>query len=158
VPTGTGFMVLANDEIEFFDNRVENNRTANALILSFDTTGKPANDAAFDAYPQQVFIHDNKFAGGGDSPDQLELKAMKVAKFGLTGSLPDILWDGAMAKDHDVAGTRLCIRNNGDADFANIDYAGKLAKFSTDMKPHNCELPVLQPVSWPGLDSTAPSS
>jgi parallel beta-helix repeat protein len=158
VPTGTGFMVLANDEVEFFDNRVENNRTANALILSFDTTGKPANDAAFDPYPQQVFIHDNKFAGGGDSPDQLELKAMKVAKFGLTGSLPDILWDGAMAKGHDVAGTRLCIRNNGDANFANIDYAGKLAKFSTDMKPHDCELPVLQPVSWPGLDSTAPSS
>ena len=54
VPTGTGFMVLANDEVEFFDNRVENNRTANALILSFDSTGKPANDAAFDPYPQQV--------------------------------------------------------------------------------------------------------
>ena len=95
VPTGTGFMVLANDEVEFFDNRVENNRTANALILSFDTTGKPANDAGFDPYPQQLFIHDNTFTGGGDSPDQLELKAMKDAECGLTGSLPDILWDGA---------------------------------------------------------------
>ena len=80
---------------------------------------------------------------------------MKVAKFGLTGSLPDILWDGAVAKDHDVAATQICIHDNGDADFANIDYAGKLAKFSTDMKPHDCELPALQPVSWPGLDSRA---
>ena len=127
VPTGTGFMVLAND-------------------------------AAFDPYPQQIYIHDNQFAGGGDSPDQLELKAMKVAKFGLTGNLPDILWDGAVAKDLDVARTQICIRGNGDADFANIDYAGKLAKFSTDLKPHDCELPRLQPVSWPGLESSAPSS
>jgi hypothetical protein len=105
-----------------------------------------------------VYIHDNKFAGGGDSPDQLELKAMKVAKFGLTGNLPDILWDGTVAKDRDVAGTQICIRANGDADFANIDYVGKLAKFSTAMQPHDCELPALQPVSWPGLDSSAPSS
>ena len=66
--------------------------------------------------------------------------------------------DGAVAKGMDVAATKICIHGNGDADFANIDYAGKLAKFSTDMKPHDCELPVLQPVSWPGLDSTAPSS
>lgn len=157
VPTGTGFMVLANDEVEFFDNRVANNRTANALLLSFDTTGKPANDAAFDPYPQQVSIHDNKFAGGGESPDPLELKAMKVAKFGLTGSLPDILWDGALAQNHDVAATQICIRNNGDANFANIDYAGKLAKFSTDLKPHDCTLPALPAVTWPGLDAT-PSS
>jgi parallel beta-helix repeat protein len=157
VPTGTGFMVLANDEVEFFDNKVENNRTANALILSFDTTGKPANDASFDPYPQDIAIHDNHFAGGGDSPDQLELKAMKVTKFGLTGSLPDILWDGAVAKGMDVAATKICIHGNGDADFANIDYAGKLAKFSTNLQPHACELPALPPVSWPGLDSP-PSS
>ena len=34
---------------------------------------------------------------------------------------------------------------------------GKLAKFSTDLKPHECTLPALPPVTWPGLDST-PSS
>jgi parallel beta-helix repeat protein len=157
VPTGTGFMVLANDEVEFFRNKVANNRTANALLLSFDSTGRPANDPKFDPYPQQIAIYDNEFTGGGDSPDQLDMKAMKVAKFGLTGSLPDILWDGTVPAGQDVASMHICIRNNGDADFANIDYAGKLAKFSQDLKPHDCELPVLPPVVWPGLDGTTSS-
>jgi parallel beta-helix repeat protein len=157
VPTGTGFMVLANDEIEFFDNRVENNRTANALILSFNSTGKPANDPGFDPYPQQVWIHDNQFVGGGDSPDQLDMKAMKVAKFGLTGSLPDIMWDGSAPQGQSVSAMQICIQNNGDANFANIDYAGKLENFSEDLKPHDCALPALQPVTWPAVE-TATSS
>jgi len=157
VPTGTGFMVLANDEVAFFDNRVENNRSANVLILSFNSTGKPANDPGFDPYPQQVSIYDNQFMGGGDSPDQLDMKAMKVAKFGLTGSLPDIMWDGSVPQGQTASGMQICIRNNGDADFANIDYAGKLAAFNQDLKPHDCELPTLQPVTWPAVEAATSS-
>jgi parallel beta-helix repeat protein len=148
VPTGTGFMVLANDEIEFFNNKVENNQTANALILAFTTTGKPANDPAFEPYPERIAIYDNQFAGGGDSPDSLELKALKLAKFGLNGKLPDILWDGAAAAGRTAEAVQICIRNNGDADFANVDFAGKAARFTQDMKPHDCELPPLPAVAW----------
>jgi len=153
VPTGTGFMVLANDEIEFFHNKVEDNRTANVLIVSFNSTGKPANDAQFDPYPQQIAIHDNQFHGGGDSPDQIEMKAMKLAKFGLNGRLPDILWDGSTPPGGNAAAMQICLRNNGNGGFANIDYAGKLAGFSQDLKPHDCELPALAPVTWEGLDA-----
>ena len=156
VPAGTGFMVLAHDEIEFFSNKVENNRTANTLILSFTTTGKPTNDPSFEPYPQQIAIYNNRFVGGGDSPDSIDLKALKVAKFGLSGSLPDIIWDGAAPEGQTASGVRICIRNNGDADFANIDFAGKLARFSQDLKPHDCELPPLAPVSW-GSDTEAVS-
>jgi parallel beta-helix repeat protein len=148
VPTGTGFMVLANDEIEFFRNRVENNGTANALILAFTTTGKPANDPTFEPYPERIAIYDNQFVGGGDSPDSMDLKALKLAKFGLNGSLPDILWDGSAADGKSAEAVQICIRNNGDADFANIDFAGKLAKFTQDLKPHDCELPPLPAVAW----------
>jgi parallel beta-helix repeat protein len=157
VPTGTGFMVLANDEVEFFRNKVANNQTTNALILSFDSTGRPANDPKFDPWPQQIAIYDNQFAGGGDGPAQLDMKAMKLAKFGLTGSLPDIIWDGTLPAGQSAQSVHICIRNNGDADFANIDYVGKLAKFSQDLKPHDCELPVLPPVAWPGLDGVTSS-
>lgn len=157
VPAGTGFMVLANDEVEFFTNKVENNQTANVLILSFETTGKPANDAAFDAWPQQISIHNNQFVGGGDSPDQLDMKALRIAKFGIGGSLPDILWDGSMPQGRNPAmnasSMQICIRDNGNARFANIDFAGKLAGFSQSLQPHDCELPALPPVTWPGLDA-----
>lgn len=156
VPVGTGFMVLANDEVEFFDNDVADNRTANVLILSFDSTGKPANDAQFDPYPQQLAIHGNRFIGGGDSPGMLELKALKVAKFGLNGHLPDIVWDGSMPPGQNARAMQICISDNGDADFANIDFAGKLAAFSQDVKPHECVLPPLTPVAWPGVQDQAP--
>jgi parallel beta-helix repeat protein len=146
VPSGTGFMVLANDQVEFFGNDVADNRTANVLLLSFTTTGKPANDPTFDPYPQQVSIRGNRFKGGGDAPDPLDMKAMKIAKFGLKGHLPDILWDGALPQGQDAKGVQICIRDNGDADFANIDYAGKLAAFNQDLKPHDCELPALPAV------------
>jgi parallel beta-helix repeat protein len=154
VPTGTGFMVLANDEIEFFRNKVENNQTANALILAFTTTGKPANDPAFEPYPQQIAIYDNQFVGGGDRPDSIDLKALKLAKFGLNGRLPDILWDGSAPAGMSAEAVQICIRNNGDADFANIDFAGKLAKFTQDLKPHDCELPRLPPVAWAPTGAT----
>jgi parallel beta-helix repeat protein len=156
VPVGTGFMVLANDEVEFFDNDVADNRTANVLILSFDSTGKPANDAQFDPYPQQLAIHGNRFTGGGDSPGMLELKALKVAKFGLNGHLPDIVWDGSMPPGQNASAMQICISDNGDADFANIDFAGKLAAFSQDVKSHECVLPPLAPVAWPGVQEQAP--
>ena len=151
VPTGTGFMVLANDEVEFFDNRVENNRTANALILSFDSTGKPANDAAFDPYPQQVYIHDNKFAGGGDSPiaraEGDEGREVRAHRRSAGHPLGRHGGEGPRRRaDADLH------RANGDADFANIDYAGKLAKFSTDMKPHDCScLVAAGELAGPGL-------
>lgn len=147
VPAGTGFMVLANDEIEFFRNTVENHRTANVLILSFTTTGKPANDAAFDPYPQQISIYGNKFVGGGDSPDSIELKALKIAKFGLGTDLPDILWDGVLPDGQSNVNAQICIRDNGDANFANLDLPNDAKNLSQDLAPHDCELPTLPPVS-----------
>ena len=99
VPTGTGFMVLANDEVEFFDNKRReqpHRERADPVVRHDRQAGERRRVRSVSAEhldPRQ------QFAGGGDSPDQLELKAMKVAKFGLTGNLPDILWDGAVAKD-----------------------------------------------------------
>ncbi len=99
VPTGTGFMVLANDEVEFFDNqrREQPHRERADPVVRHAPASRRTTPRSI-RIRSSISIHDNHFAGGGDSPDQLELKAMKVAKFGLTGSLPDILWDGAMAK------------------------------------------------------------
>src|SRR5690606_14085826 len=48
VPAGTGFLVLASDEVEFFDNSLEDNQSAHAVIASFAATSKPANDVGYD--------------------------------------------------------------------------------------------------------------
>ena len=151
VPAGTGFMVLANAEVEFFNNKVEDNQTANALLLAFMATGKPQNDTGFDPYPQQLWIHHNEFSGGGDKPDPINIRVLRLGKLAAAGRLPDILWDGSVSRKG-LESMQICIRDNGTAGFVNFDWRGKLGKSSSDLKPHDCELAPLPPVSWPGLD------
>jgi hypothetical protein len=50
--------------------------------------------ANYDPYPKAIYVYGNRFKGGGDSPDGLDLKALKIAMYGLSGHLPDVLWDG----------------------------------------------------------------
>jgi parallel beta-helix repeat protein len=158
VPAGTGFMVLANDEVEFFNNRIENNQSANAMIVSFAATGKPANDSRYDPYPQQISVHHNQFVGGGDKPDQENMKALRLGKISMKGPIPDILWDGVRSRSGKPAGVELCIQDNGDADFANFDLRGRLENFSNDLTPHDCQLAPLPAAGWPGIDGAAPAA
>lgn len=152
VPAGTGVMVMANSEVEIFGNTLENNHTANALVLAFGATGKSANDARFDPYPQQLWIHNNRFAGGGGAPDPEGIQQLRLGKVVANGPLPDILWDGSTSRKGAEA-AQICIRDNGDADFINFDFRGRAEHASTELSPHDCELPALPAVSWPGLEN-----
>ena len=63
--------------------------TANIIISSYYATGyqgtrEMAED--YDPYPETIYIYGNRFTGGGSSPDGLDLKALKVATFGINGS------------------------------------------------------------------------
>ncbi len=155
VPAGTGFMVLASDDVEVFANRIADNQSANAMIVSFAATGKPANDVGYEPYPQRIAIHDNEFSGGGDKPDGQNMKALRLGPLGERGTIPDVLWDGVMPRDVDAAGMQICIHDNGDADFANIDLRGELTNLSTDLAPHRCALAALNEVRWPSLSPTS---
>ena len=96
VPAGSGIVVNANDFVEIFNNRIRNNRTANVIVSSLFSANYSESGAHenFDPYPEAIHIHDNIYEGGGDSPDGLELKALKLAVFGVGGRIPDVLWDG----------------------------------------------------------------
>lgn len=155
VPAGTGFMATAAKDVEFFGNHVADNRGANALVVSYLASGKPYDDPLFDPYPQRLWIHHNRFSGGGNHPGKYDLQLMRVLKFGLHGSLPDIVWDGSLSPEQSPETVQLCIRDNGDADFVNVDYDGRLRDFSRDLSPHDCELPSLAPVL---LEWAEPSS
>jgi hypothetical protein len=148
VPAGTGFMIIASDEVEVFDNTFADNQSANAMVVSFAATGKPANDPGYDPYPHRVAIHHNRFSGGGDTPDAKNMPALRLPRLAAKGTLPDILWDGVQPRDPDAPRAELCISENGDADFGNIDLRGSTAEISTDTKPHQCELPALAAVPW----------
>lgn len=88
VPAGTGVMVMANRDIEIFDNVFAGNGSSNIMIIGYR---QKFEDAKYQPMVRNVRISDNahgktgfapKFAGGD----------MLAAAFG--GSVPPIIWDG----------------------------------------------------------------
>ena len=119
VPAGSGIVINSNDRVEIFNNRLANNNTANIIISSLHTTGysNSAVQDGFDAYPESIWVHGNTYEGGGEAPDGLDLKALKVALFGFNGRFPDVLFDGYVDDAKFVDGAmpddlRICISDS----------------------------------------------
>ena len=79
----------------------------------------------FDGYPEGIYVYGNRMGGGGKNPDGLDLQALKIAKFGPMGAIPDVLWDGYVdpAKQADgatPAALRVCVDNEG-VEVINVD-------------------------------------
>lgn len=131
IPAGSGVVVNSNDQVEIFDNDIKDNKTANVIIASVFSSGlsKDGMSADFDGFPEGIYVYGNRMGGGGKNPDGLDLQALKIAKFGPMGALPDVLWDGFVdpAKQIDgatPAALRVCVDNDG-ADVINVDAPNK---------------------------------
>ena len=155
VPAGSGIVINSNDNVEIFDNVIKDNKTANIIISSVFSTGYEDldTDSDFDPYPEGIYIYGNTLEGGGNSPDGLDLKALKVAMFGLNGALPDVLWDGYIDSRKFVDGNpaetdRICL-DNGDAGMLNADGPGGYKNpQATDKREHTCQLEKLAEVTF----------
>ena len=91
VPAGTGLMVMANHNVELFENDVRDHGTANVMLSSWLATLKPYNDNEYDTNPEGVHIHHNTFGPCGDNPGgQGGANLEKL----LGKPLPDVVWDG----------------------------------------------------------------
>ena len=155
VPAGSGIVINSNDRVEIFDNVIADNDTANIIISSYYATGyqgtrEVADD--YDPYPETIYVYGNTMSGGGSSPDGLELKALKVAKFGLTGSLPDLLWDGYVIADKTDENGKLlpeyaiCVDNDA-AEVLNADLGNGSENIVVGDEQHRCaheKLPAVQ--------------
>ncbi len=156
VPAGSGVVINSNDQVEIFQNKISDNDTANLLITSYFSAGYSSHlktQETFDPYPEQIYIYENQFSGGGNAPDNLELKALRVAQFGLNGHLPDIVWDGVVNPEKSDNGQLkaefgICI-DNGDAGIINLDMGNDNANVSTDIGPHRCTLEKLPEILLP---------
>ncbi|WP_421790155.1 parallel beta-helix domain-containing protein [Hyphobacterium sp.] len=127
VPAGSGIVINSNDRVEIFDNVIADHRTANIIISSVYSTGYAdiSVQENFDPYPETILIMNNALGEGGGNPDVAALQALRVMMFGLTGNIPDVLWDGYVNSDLLVDGMmpadyRICI-DNGDAQMLNVD-------------------------------------
>ncbi|KRG87803.1 parallel beta-helix repeat-containing protein [Stenotrophomonas daejeonensis] len=142
VPAGSGVVINSNDNIEIFDNDIADNRTANIIVSSVYSTGYKDDKASgeFDPYPERIHVHGNRLSGGGDSPDRMDFKALKVAMYGLRGSFPDVLFDGYVNPQR-KDGPQICLRDVSGV--LNADGPGGYKNPSKDTKPYDCTLPSL---------------
>ena len=153
VPTGTGIAILAAHQIEVFANTIKDHKSINIGIISYVPLGIAVTDPTYDQYPTAIDIHDNTLTGTSDMPTGL-LGGLLISALGEIYPngpfvVPDVAWDGVL----DPARTygpddKLCVKNNGDADFINL--AWPLADATTpsiDMTPHDCSHVPLPQVS-----------
>ncbi len=159
VPPGTGVLIMANKNVHVFDNEIRDNNTSNMSIISYHTTGRPYNDPAYDPFVEGVYIHDNIFAGGGADPKGPAGIMFNTILAGET--VPDIIWDGivnpeALVDDQLPPDLRIYIRDNGDADFANLDVKAfqeqREPDVQRDLAVHVGELPELDPIRIEGIE------
>ena len=142
VPAGTGLLVLANDNIEVFENDFADNNNVNIMVYSFVLGGRTVNDPNYDPYPEQIHIHDNIFDGGGTAPAH----ALLAAWHERTGeNSPDIVW-GGLVRDGATVENLICLGENASQSFMNLNGGSDPAMVSTDLAPHRCALPRLTPV------------
>lgn len=162
MPPGTGLMILAMDKVEVFENEFEANQTCNLCILSYFMTGKPIKDDQYDPIPEGVYVHDNRFIGGGDNPTGSMAQLMGPI---LGKPFPDIVYDGIINAKKAAGGKlpsdlMLVIKDNGSATFANArfdqrDMANPTAKkvaVERDLKPYagpGAPLPAIQIAATP---------
>ncbi|WAS93507.1 right-handed parallel beta-helix repeat-containing protein [Nannocystis punicea] len=147
MPPHIGVMVLASDAVEIHGNTIADNPTTGVAVVSVEGLVGLKLLAAdhgldFDGYPETVDIHDNLVMNNGLLPAELFRDVFML------DPMTQLAWDGVVdaAKDNGDGHLSLCIRNNGDADFVDLDALGLGAGKSFDLGPHDCAHPPLPPV------------
>lgn len=144
VPPGTGLMILATSNVEAFDNQIINNKTTGASIISYYMTQIPIKDEDYYPYPTGIYLHNNSFSRKKQAPT-LKSPIGRLLYLKFKKNVPDILYDGIVDPETlDSNGdftleNQICIRNNGEATFANLDAANNFENISRDIGEFDCE-------------------
>jgi parallel beta-helix repeat protein len=144
VPAGTGLMILANDNIEIFENQFTDNENVNIMIYSYVLSGRTVTDPTYDAYPEQIYIHDNEFIGGGTAAHHSMLIPLAKA----TGKvIPNVVW-GGLVKEGGSRDNIVCLGENSSVSFANLNGGASPEDASFDTAEHQCVLPRLAKIEF----------
>ena len=147
VSDGTGILLLAASNVEIFQNRIINNKTIGTGIISYYMTERPVTDAAYYAYPTAISIHDNEYQRERIRPTskgRMGLMFRLKLKFGK--DVPHIIDDGIIdpktldAQGNMLADKKICLKNNKNQSFVNLDAAHGFKGISRDISKHDCTL------------------
>ena len=91
VPTGTGIMVMANDDIEIFGNTITGNQSGGIYIVSYYISDPFVTKPTYDPVPEKIFFHDNEMSNNAYAPQ--ELAGLVALVF--PDDLPQIFYDSS---------------------------------------------------------------
>jgi len=155
VPSGTGVMMMATRHIEVFDNTIKDNRSVGVAIASYklvealgaeegsqlDSANAQVNED-YDPYPTDLHIHDNRISNKYNIPSlKNDFGLLFLVKFPF--STPDIVIDGIFSEEVPF---KMCIDEDEDIRFANLDAANDFAGLNTDLSPYQCEPQKIKPI------------
>ena len=150
---GLGMLVLANDDVEIFENTIEDHRLGGIGIAHFAITERPVQDPRYDQRPEKIYIHDNTFKAAGwsfFSGRRLDFIVKFLSGFHPIDVLYDGIEDGTYEGNAPTADQRVCVKNNKRSDgsastFANLhlDHQRKWLPIpggpaTTDLGPSDC--------------------
>jgi parallel beta-helix repeat protein len=157
IPPGTGFMVLATHDLEITDNDIKDNTTIGIGVVSYDLVAamnegevqqeeniggvQTVNnnyklDTLYNGFPYKIKIHKNRFANSHWFPDM----GSDFGKLFMLKSFmnpPDIAFDGIV--DPKNINRDICIDENEEIVFMDLDAANDFANLSKDVKKYACK-------------------
>ena len=113
VPTGSGVMLMANQNVHVFNNTFDKNQTTHVLIYGYSFA---FTDARYNPLPRDFVIRDNTYGDGGNAP-QGRLAPLAPA---LGGKLPAIVWDGVTSYHGKTEEVRIAVREKPEVGFINL--------------------------------------
>ena len=156
VPRGTGIIIMANSDVEVFNNVMSGNGTVNLSIVSYSDE---TDDPNYYPHPRRIQIHNNTYGPGGFDPD-VGTGDLAKALFEISdGNMPDIFWDGVVPISQMIFGQpnedKLKVDENNEVSFLTISPIKYMLGFSnpvrTEKKEFKGVINPLEPIVIDGI-------
>ena len=156
VPRGTGIIIMANSNIEIFDNEIKNHGTVSIAVVSYidDENSDVETDSEYYPHPKSIQIHNNSIADSGFNPD-LDKDIASILFELSDGEMPEIFWDGVLPLKQMIFGQpkreKLILKDNNGSSFAAMNpirYMLSLPKqINRDKSEYLSDIKPLEPVT-----------
>ena len=156
VPRGTGIIIMANSDVEVFNNLLSGNGTVNLSIVSYSDE---TDDPNYYPHPRGIQVHNNEYGPGGFDPDVNTGDLAKTLFDISNGNMPDIFWDGVAPLSQMIFGQpddeKLIIREDSEVSFLTISAVKYMMGFSNPIRTNKEEfkgvINPLEPINIDGI-------
>jgi parallel beta-helix repeat protein len=114
VPTGTGVLLMANQNVHVFGNTFDKNKTTHVMVISYS---QAFDDADYNPLPRDFVIRDNTYGEGGNDPQG---RLSPLAPMLPGKALPAVVWDGVTKYGDKTEEVRIVVREKPEVGFINL--------------------------------------